>query len=251
MIRRVHSEGVLLLGGGRALLMQIAHPSVAAGVEAHSSYRSRKLDRLLRTLRSTYALIFGTRAQALSAAARVNDLHRGVNGDGYDALDPELLCWVLATLIDTSLQVHERFVRPLTVAERDAYYEDAKRLGPLLGLPAAAIPTDLQAHHRYVDKMAESLSVSECAKAISAELFRPSPGLELPLWFVKQVTAGLLPHSLRRQFGLSWDSRSEAVLRAGALLSRSLLPRLPAHLRAPPVVLMPRRAKIPSCDEKL
>jgi uncharacterized protein (DUF2236 family) len=98
--------------------------------------------------------------------------------------------------------------------------------------------------------MIESLAVSDCAKTISAELFRPSPGLELPLWLVKQITAGLLPPSLRRQFGLSWGVRSEAALRASALLSRSLLPRLPAYLRAPPAVLMPGRTK--ACyDEKL
>src|SRR5689334_10339201 len=42
VIRRVHSEGVVLLGGGRALLMQVAHPRVAAGVAEHSSFRDGK-----------------------------------------------------------------------------------------------------------------------------------------------------------------------------------------------------------------
>ena len=121
MIRRVHREGVTLLGGGRALLMQIAHPAIAAAVAEHSSFRSDPLQRLLRTLRPTLAMAFGTPTQAGRAVAMINATHRRVTGPGYGATDPALLLWVLATLIDTSLLMHERFVHPLRPAEAEAY----------------------------------------------------------------------------------------------------------------------------------
>ena len=107
MAQRVLHEGVLLLGGGRALLMQIAHPLVASGVAEHSNFRTDRIDRLLRTLRLTLAIVFGSREQALAAAGSINRVHEGVAGAGYAARDPELLLWVLATLIDTSLAMHD------------------------------------------------------------------------------------------------------------------------------------------------
>src|SRR5687767_6460211 len=109
-IRRIHEEGILILSGGRSLLMQVAHPLVARGVAEHSSYRSDRLARLLRTLCATFAMIHGTRGQAEAAAAGINSIHERVNGENYSALDPELLVWVLSTLIDSTVVMHERFV---------------------------------------------------------------------------------------------------------------------------------------------
>src|SRR6202165_5152051 len=95
--RRVNRENVLLLGGGRALLMQLAHPKVAAGVDEHSDFRSDPIRRLRRTLRMTMAIVFGDRETALAAARGVQHVHAGVQGAGYRALDPDLLMWVYAT----------------------------------------------------------------------------------------------------------------------------------------------------------
>src|SRR4030081_2124382 len=101
--RRVNRENILLLGGGRALLMQIAHPKVAAGVDEHSDFRSHPIRRLRRTIRMTMAIVFGDRETALTAARAVNQVHAKVRGTGYRALDPDLLLWVHATLADTAL----------------------------------------------------------------------------------------------------------------------------------------------------
>src|SRR5690242_3398354 len=100
---RINQEPALLLGGGRALLMQLAHPGVAAGVAEHSDFRRRPLDRLMRTLELTLALTFGTRAEALAAAQQINAVHQRIHGNGYSATDPRLLLWVHATLIDSAL----------------------------------------------------------------------------------------------------------------------------------------------------
>jgi uncharacterized protein (DUF2236 family) len=241
MVRKVHGEGVLLAGGGRALLLQIAHPAIAAGVAEHSSFQYRRTDRLLRTLRSTLAIVFGSREQALAVVSRINALHRRVAGEGYNARDPELLLWVLSTLIDTSLLVHERFVRRLGPDEAAAYYEDMRRIGLLLGLPAGVMPADLNAHRRYFEEMVASLQVSATALALTRQIFRPNPGLEAPMWLVRQTASALLPPRLRAQFGLDWGTAREATLQALSGLSRGLLPLIPAAVRAPPPFLMPPR----------
>jgi uncharacterized protein (DUF2236 family) len=241
MVRRVHREGVLLLGGGRALLMQIAHPLVARGVAEHSNFRTDRLDRLLRTLRPMLTIVFGTREQALAAAASINHVHQHVTGRGYAAKDPELLLWVLATLIDTSLYMHEWFVRPLSPDEQSIYYDDMCRVGSLLGIPVEDMPPDVSALAAYVERLCNSLIVTEDARDIAAALFR-SDLLTWPvLGSVRLLTAALLPAPLRAQFGLAWGVRRETAFGAFAASSRLLLPHLPRRLTAPPWFLMPPR----------
>jgi uncharacterized protein (DUF2236 family) len=240
-IRRVHRESVLLLGGGRALLMQIAHPAVAQGVAEHSNFRAGRWTRLVRTLRPTLAIAFGDREQALGAAASINRQHESVIGQGYDARDPELLLWVLATLIDTALVTHARFLRPLTREEAEAYYADMSAFGRVLGIPPRCMPPGLDAFDAYMQHSIASLRVSDGARDIVRDLFRPGPvGLPLlspALW----LTAGLLPAELRQQFGLGWGPRRERALRGLEAASRRLLPYAPAPLRATPWFLMPGR----------
>src|SRR6202165_2323263 len=107
--RRVNRENVLFLGGGRALLMQLAHPNVAAGVDEHSDFRVHPIRRLRRTMLMIMAIVFGDRDTALAAARAVNQVHARVRGQDYRALDPDLLLWVHATLMDTTLVTYETF----------------------------------------------------------------------------------------------------------------------------------------------
>src|SRR5438132_7023993 len=145
MIRRVSGEPVLLLGGGRALLMQLAHPQVAAGVADHSGFESDPFGRLRRTLDATYTMVYGTREEADLVARRLWAIHERVTGPGYRANDPELLMWVNATLIDTALRVHARFVRPLTPPDAERYYQDSVIVAEVLGVPRDEQPPDLSA----------------------------------------------------------------------------------------------------------
>jgi uncharacterized protein (DUF2236 family) len=239
MARRLHREGVLLLGGGRALLMQIAHPMIARGVAEHSNFRADRVDRLLRTLRPTLAIVFGSRDQALRAAAGINRIHEGVTGAGYAAKDAELLLWVLATLIDTSVMMHERFVRPLSPEEGAAYYDDMRRVGELLAVPASVMPDTLEGLQAYVWDMSQSLEVTTEAREISEVLFASNLLTWPVMGSVRQLTAGLLPPPLRSQFGLAWSNRRDRGLAALCSMSRAFLPRLPDKLRAPPWFLMP------------
>ncbi len=174
-IREVDGEAVILAGGGRALLMQIAHPLVARGVAEHSEWRGDRFGRLLRTLRPMFAIVFGNADEVRAAARGVNAVHRGVTGAGYEARDPELLLWVHATLVDTALVCHRRFVRAVSPEREARYYEETKLVGRLLGVPPSLLPPDLDAFNAYLDATIEILEVSETARAIARQLCRPTP----------------------------------------------------------------------------
>ncbi len=243
-IRRVHREGVVLLGGGRALLLQVAHPSVAAAVEEHSSYRHDRWGRLLRTLRPTLTIVFGTTEQARAAAAGVNGLHAGVVGSGYRAMDPELLRWVLATLIDTALLMHDRFLGTLSASDAERYYQDMCVAGRLLGIPPGTMPCDLDAFRRYFDGVVATLEVAPAARRIARDLAAPAGWVTPAILLARELTAGLLPPRIRAQFGYRWGPRREAALTGIARASRLLLPHVPAPLRAPPAVVLPAGVRV-------
>ena len=244
-MRRLHGHGVIILGGGRALLMQVAHPLVARGVTEHSGYRADRIARLLGTLRPMYAIAFGTPEEARRAALGVRGAHRRVTGAGYSADDVELMRWVLATLIDTSLEMHRRFVGPLSEdsCEADAYYREMCALGEWIGLPSDAMPSDLAAFRVYLDEMVATVEVTPEARQIARDLFAPlpeAPWLSPAMPLARELTAGLLPRRLRDAYGLSWGPRRARALYALGRVSRLALPRLPARLVAPPGLVMPR-----------
>ncbi|MDQ2688756.1 MAG: oxygenase MpaB family protein, partial [Chloroflexota bacterium] len=99
MAWRVDREVLVLAGGSCALLLQAAHPVVAAGVVEHSTYATDPFGRLLRTLTSSFDVVFGSRRRAEATIRRVNAIHGAVRGElpgggAYMALDPEALLWV-------------------------------------------------------------------------------------------------------------------------------------------------------------
>src|SRR5947199_7206930 len=165
VIRRVNREAVVLLGGGRALLLQIAHPLVAAAVAAHSRFRAEPLARLWRTLDLMLTIVFADAAHALAAAHEIERVHARVHGvldadvgpwrrgTPYDANDPTLLLWVHATLVESALLVYVRFVAPLSPEDRATYYEESNVGARLLGIPDALVPPSHRAFEDYVDAM--------------------------------------------------------------------------------------------------
>jgi uncharacterized protein (DUF2236 family) len=239
MIRRVHSEAIVLVGGGRALLMQIAHPAVAAGVAEHSNFQAAPFRRLVRTLQPTLAMAFGEPHEVEAAASAINRVHRRVRGPGYSATEPELLFWVLATLIDSALRVHGRFLRPLPPEDAEAYYQDMLTLGELLGVRRDLAPADIAGFRSYVKDMVQRIEVSPAGRRIARDIFGP-PLIYTPAGpLMKEITAGLLPEPLRCQFGFSWGPGRERALSLLAGTTRRWLPRVPPRLRAHPWFLMP------------
>lgn len=235
VIRRVDSEVVLLLGGGRALLMQLAHPLVARGVAEHSDFETDPLARLERTLAATYTVVFGTGPQAERAAGAVRAVHDTVTGPGYSANDPDLLLWVHATLIDTALAVHRRFLRPLVGAEGERYYQESTRVAELFGVPRDRQPEDLGAFRHYVDTTVADLAAElpEHSRQLARSVLHPRlPLVTAPVMLgVRELTAALLPSPLRRAYQLPWDGRRRAALGVASLALRTGLPLVPPVLR--------------------
>jgi uncharacterized protein (DUF2236 family) len=233
VIRRVNGEAVLLLGGGRALLMQLAHPSVAQGVAEHSDFSSNPFARLQRTLEASYTIVFGSVEAAEQTAAGVRAVHDRVRGEGYTANDPELLLWVHATLVDTAMRVYGRFVRPLSHDDAEAFYQQSKTVADLLGCPIDAQPSTLADFRSYVRGMVGSLEVSGQARALAREVLHPrAPWIAGPAFEVaRQLTVGLLPPPLRAGYGLRWDRPRQAALLAAGASARLMVPRLPGMLR--------------------
>jgi uncharacterized protein (DUF2236 family) len=217
---RVNREGVVLAGGGRALLLQVAHPQVAAGVEQHSNYQSDPWGRLYRTLDTTFKITFGDAETSARASARLQGRHRTVQGTddsgaAYDARDPALLLWVWATLVETTVVVYERCVEPLCRADRERHYEEQQLFALACGIPEGGWPDGLAAFEDYYATMlADELRVTPAARAVADAIGRPH--LPAPLRPAMApntlLTAGLLPPALRADFGFTWGPARERLL---------------------------------------
>ena len=227
---RVNAERLVLLGWSRAILLQLAHPLVAAGVAEHSSFREGRLTAALRlhhTVRAMLSLSFGGDAARESTLAQINAIHRRVNGvlpeaagpfaagTPYSAEDPALLLWVHATLLDSIPLIYERLIGPLSDVERDRYCVEAASIVRALGV-AAGEPGSWAELRRYVDATCTSgqIVVSRQARALAAAVLAPPFSWAVaPATHVNRLfTIGLLPPFLRGQYGFAWTAADERAL---------------------------------------
>ena len=249
VVRKVNREIVVLLGWGRAVLLQLAHPLVAAGVADYSSFRPDGRGyaaRAKRTIGAMLTLTFGTEEEARVIAAQINAIHDQVHGTlreasgvfpagtPYSARDPHLLRWVHATLVDSVPLAFERFVGPLTLEEKTRYCAEAETIGPLLGIPSGFLPRNIAEHERYMSDMLAGgeIEVTENARALAHSLLFPKLGPASPLFSVARLTTiGLLPSSIREGYGFSWDAQHERAFQSFTALVRGLRRGLPRRLR--------------------
>ncbi len=243
---RLQRESLIFLGGGRAALLQLAHPFVAYGVEHHSKTRADVVGRFQRTFAAVFAMTFGELDQAFVAARRVHAIHTRITGElpaigpfaagtRYHANDVDALLWVYATLIDTVVQVTERVRGPLTPAAKNAYYRDTWAFARLFAIPDAALPPDWAAFTRYVEGMLASpiLTVAPPAREMAAFLVGRGPGQRQNALAatVEAVTAAMLPARLREAFHLRHGVRERATARAVLAAARPARRLAPAALR--------------------
>lgn len=250
-------EAALMLGGGRATLMQLAHPLVAAGVGQHSGYATDPWRRTAETTRLMLLLIFGTRSQARAAARAINRMHLSVSGvlsqdagglragSAYHARDPDLLLWVYATLVDTTRLMTRLLFKPLSPAEDEQYYQESKRIVALLGLPAERTPATLAGFNDYMSGMLSPRSplawTPEAQRVADIVMRMPAPFILRPaLLAAEQVTIGLLPQRIRAIYGYRWDRYRQTALDLSFASLRLALAAVPAPLRQMPFA---RRAK--------
>jgi uncharacterized protein (DUF2236 family) len=241
-IRSVFGHPAVLLGAGRALMLQLAHPAVARGVAEHSDFAADPFGRLQRTLDAVNAIVYGPADVAHETAAALREVHARVIGPGYAASDPALVLWVHATLVDTAMEMHARWVRPLPRPVAEAFYAEAMVMGELFGAPAADQPPDVGAFAAYMHDTIEAVvpDVGEQQRRLARAVLHPRvPTLADPLVVLgRQLTVGLLPDPVRQAFGFGWDLPREAALRATGLGTRLAAAQLRLARRAVPARLM-------------
>jgi uncharacterized protein (DUF2236 family) len=258
--RKVNREMVVVLGWGRAILLQLAHPLVAAGVAQHSEFRRDVVGyvmRARRTIGAMLALTFGPEAVARTHAAGINSIHDRVwgtldadagrfpAGTRYSAHDPELLRWVHATLADSIPLAYELFVGPLTPEERDQYCLEAAEMEAHLGIPRGVLPRTRMELDSYVQGMLADgpLHVTQTARDLARALLSPRLGPAIVLFSpIRLITIGLLPARIREQYGFTWNDRDEARLGRWVRLVRRVHFWLPRFVREWPLARRQDRA---------
>jgi len=250
----INRESVIMLGGGAAALLQLAHPFVAHAVDQHSLTRRDPVGRFVRTFGHVFAMVFGDLDHALESARRVHQVHVKIRGriredvgafalgDRYHANDEQALLWVHATLLATALDVYERVVRALSDEERERYYEESKLFASLFGIPDSVLPATYRDFARYYEDTiaTDVIAVGAAASEMRRFLFIPPTVAHRPVMLWLEVfTAGILPPKLREQFGFRFGplereifARSIPMLRVAHRLAPRHLRYFPAYLEA-------------------
>jgi uncharacterized protein (DUF2236 family) len=247
---RFAGDGRLLVTAGYALLLQVSHPTVGAGVSEHSNFREDPYGRLLRTLDYTYSLTYGGPRLAGEVGRRVREMHKHIKGtkpDGerYHALEPEAYAWVHATLGDAIVTGHRRFGLRMSPGEIEAFWAEWRRNGRLVGVREDDLPGSWADFRAYFDRMvADRLGPNEAVDDVLAALAEPAAP-PLPLlgdraWRAARLpavrlfnlaTVGLLPPLLRERFGARWSRARQLELRALGRAARAATPLMPRSLR--------------------
>jgi len=238
-------EPAYLLGGSAAVLLQMAHPAVVAGVSAYSTFQTDLVGRIRRTSQALYALVFGTLDEALGTSRRMHNIHarvRGVidepgspwHGRSYRANEQDLLAWVAMTAALAGRSAFEAFVRPLDARELARDWEDLRRATVVSGVDPDTLPSTRDAFVARFHEIAESspdLYVGDKARAVARVLFETpfSKGI------FDQITAtALLPPRLRAMYGLPWGLSERRAFDRRRRAFQSLRALAPAPLRYVP-----------------
>lgn len=245
----INGERLTVLGWGRAILLQVAHPLIAAGVADHSGFRQgpvHALARLRSTVGAMLAISLGDDAARGAAIAGIRRIHDRVHGrlasdvgtwtagTAYSAHDPDLLLWVHATLLDSILRTYRDLVAPLDAVTCDAYVAAAAEGLASLGLPAERTPRTADAIERMVATAiaGDVLAVSPAAREIATAIVSPPATRVVPVAASTQrlLTVGTLPPRLREMYGFAWTPADDRRLRRAQAVIRRLRAVSPAFL---------------------
>lgn len=242
---RVNRESAVFLGAGRAALLQLAHPWVAASLIQHSNLRNDAIGRFHSTFRVIYTMLFGTRGQAIAASRQLYRRHTSIrgelpnaigarpSGEHYEANEIAALRWVYATLIESAILAYEFVQPPLLEGEREQYYAESKRMAALFGIPPGELPENWGAFSRYMTEMIESpwLGVDENAHVLGRSVLSGvGTVLRPPAWY-RALTAFWMPPRLRTAFALSFGAPEEETVSKVSHRLPILYLRIPSPLR--------------------
>jgi uncharacterized protein (DUF2236 family) len=242
---KVNRESALFLAAGRAALLQLAHPWVAAAISEHSRTLHDPIGRFHQTFRTMFTVVFAPARAAVDAARRLHrrhDLIRGrlrettgrfVGGISYQANDIAALRWVYATLVDSALLAYELVLPALTQVERERYYMESRKTAALFGISRECLPEDWTAFQHYfaATVQSDSVGVSSTARQLAWKL-QAGAGLPVrpPFWY-GAMTTRLLPARLREEFQFAYGEREQHSAERALRWLRRVYPRLPASVR--------------------
>lgn len=242
---RIDREAVIFLGAGRALLLQLTHPWVAAAIAEHSRTFADPIGRFHRTFDVVFTMVFGSLDQALAAAQHLHQRHATIvgrlptamgpfdKGSPYRANEVSTLRWVHATLVETALMAHELVLSALTLDERERYWAESRLFGALFGLTPADLPADWTSFVAYNEAMVQSdiLSVSAAARDVAGQIFAGGgTWLRPPRWY-QALSVRMLPERLRIEFGFCFDEHEHMAADRALAWIRRVYPTLPTRLR--------------------
>jgi uncharacterized protein (DUF2236 family) len=242
---RINRESALFLGAGRAALLQLAHPWVAAALDQHSSLMSKPIARFHNTFRVVFTMIFGTKDQAVRAARSLHRIHTQITGSlpaavggyakdsRYEALQIPALLWVYATLIESAAIAYECVMPPLTAEELATYYAESKILAGLFGLPAEALPADWPAFQIYVADIfaSQALGVSDRSHTMGRHIMSGGNSwIRIPHSY-RTLTTEWLPPRFRDEFSLDFGPAEQASAQRARQRLPQIYSKLPATLR--------------------
>jgi uncharacterized protein (DUF2236 family) len=242
---QVDREAAIFLGAGRALLLQLAHPWVAAAIEQQSDTFANPIGRFHRTFSTVFTMVFGSLDQSLDAARRLHRRHAAISGtlpseagpfpagSCYCANEVSALCWVHATLWDTALMTYALVLGALGGDQRERYYAESRRFAALFGIPGQRLPPDWAASSAYIAAMTESstLTVTDAARAMAHRVLAGADTwLPVPSGY-KALTAALLPPRLRDAFALPYGQAERNAAQQFIARTRRIYPFLPSRLR--------------------
>jgi uncharacterized protein (DUF2236 family) len=242
---RVNRESALFLGAGRAALLQLAHPWVAAALHQHSNLRTDPLARFHNTFSVVFTMIFGTLEQALAASRHLYQSHTRIQGKlpecvaaypqgaYYEANEVNALLWVHATLVESALLAYDSVLPPLSGTEREAYYAESKIMAALFGIPAAALAADwsaFEAHNRAM-WTSDTLGVSALSREMAHHVLHGRGSwVPVPRWY-RALTTAWIPERLRDEFALAYGTREKGVVARPPSWLPRIYRQLPARLR--------------------
>lgn len=229
----------LFVGGTAAVILELAEPSVRAGVWEFSSFRKNPLKRLQRTGLAAMITVYGARSIAEPMIARVVQMHASIQGTTaagvkYSANDPRLLTWVHATAAFGFAEAYNQYAESLSVAEFDRFYAEGMPSAERYG--AVDPPRSSSDMRTLFEANAEQFAPSSIIFEF-LRIMRETAAFPRPLRWMQpmlvRAAVELIPERIRERLGLSEREGLAAHERwltriAGAASNRIVLPASPA-----------------------
>ncbi|PLB44144.1 hypothetical protein P170DRAFT_440504 [Aspergillus steynii IBT 23096] len=236
-IQKVVQEGLLLGGGAAAILLQVAMPGVGKGVDNHSNFSYRPLDRLRTTMTFVYCMAFGTNDEKRAVVDMVHRAHAPVKGADYDANDTRLQVWVAATLYAVGTDMYEQVFGAMDECAAERLYREYAILAVSLRVRPEEWPESRAKFWEYWDEQVESMEVTENAKNVANDLlfnYKLPLHLRVLMPWIRLVTAELLPPRIREAYGLKTTKVRRGAYRVTVGFARATYPCLPMFVRTYP-----------------